>query len=1204
MKRYIKHLIILVITITLVIPSAFAQVDITRSFYVLRNDSAANAFVEGGEWLIEFSSKDTLGNEYDYPVAMNFRGAYYPDTTLIPMQAVDSVQFVQPSTIMKSDVFELTKEHYKYIIDTDLKSTVRFRIDCIAKIDLPRVGQKVISYIYEDPLPLGFLGQVESIKVVYDEGSILMTYKPIRLSDVYDRLYVSSVVGQESEDADTVPEVVSRSSKLRPLDYDYNDQIDIIADIPLPLPDVGIIFNSSKLKLESSTSPKTDKTPAKIYAVDNAIGVKIFEAIIIDAENKVDYTEMVVEASLESTLGAAVEFTDAAPDIIFDGKNPLSHRWSFAPKIKNALYLNKGEEINVAGGIIKVFPSMPAAFCRIDWGILLDLAIDLQFKVEDSFRVTTKFGYKDTGNLTPVFEVLCPDKLEFNQLNFDFSLVGGLKMKTGPYFMAKIGIPSVVDLSVEFCDGLNLDGRFNTNFIGLEKEDDIDAKKSTLSDLEAQLKAINKENYFKFQSGIMLDGNVSVLKGYVLNESWVNWLRKIDAIDNILNFLLATWVDYEGIPTYEFSNNSNSNAFGGIFTSKKRYMLNNHKLGLLFKDRYLDAEDPSYVDIRYLKDMTDGKPVHYGFTIFKDDNKHLKGKTLDVYSLIKINSAGEYGKFCSTGKIAEIELPYDSKVSQMIGDDYTYVAVDIEVDPDAAEDEDYTQSGILVWKDGKKEETGIRLVGNENYAVNAQIQFDRKMFSDYRNDIKSNMEYCVKPWVYDAKRDRYVYGEQSKFQLNSLVGPKTMPATDITYNSAYLKGTVHEEFFNYIDGDFEIIFSYWIPGETAETVLKYKSSDYPDIATTLACEALVIGLRPNTEYEYRVGLNYSSDGFFGGEPLKFKTKNVISNLKHEAGTDFAVLYADVVTDFIADELKEVSFEIVESDKDFKKAIGKIADEGDFTINEDGTTTIDVIFYDLKPSIKYKYRMVFETESGYKVYSDVGYLTTEATLLKAITGSATVSGNTARIKGTLSDDLYELLKSQEVKNVYFNYMEKSSDMAIGVNVEFSGTSYSTKLTGLNYETTYDYQFYAEDIDGNKYEGEWMTFTTDDKPEGYAEECYTLSATVNDADVTMIGGIPASTLKAVENGTLKNVQYGFEVSESSSGLTGTKPTFATSEIDVETGLFTIVKVLQPNTTYYIRAMVFINDRWIAAPEVVTVKTADFDPNLKPPAIEKEQ
>ena len=208
MKRYIKHLIILAITIASVIPNAFAEVDIARSFYILRNDSAANAFVEGGEWLIEFSNKDTLGYEYDYPVAMNIRGAYYPDTTFVPMQAVDSLQFVQPSTIMKPGVFELTEEHYKYIIDADYENTVRFRIDCIAKIDLPKVGQKVISYIFEEPLPLGFLGQVESIKVSYDEGSILMTYKPIRLSDVYDRLYVASVIGQEPESADTISHIL------------------------------------------------------------------------------------------------------------------------------------------------------------------------------------------------------------------------------------------------------------------------------------------------------------------------------------------------------------------------------------------------------------------------------------------------------------------------------------------------------------------------------------------------------------------------------------------------------------------------------------------------------------------------------------------------------------------------------------------------------------------------------------------------------------------------------------------------------------------------------------------------------------------------------------------------------------------------------------------------------------------------------------
>ena len=78
--------------------------------------------------------------------------------------------------------------------------------------------------------------------------------------------------------------------------------------------------------------------------------------------------------------------------------------------------------------------------------------------------------------------------------------------------------------------------------------------------------------------------------------------------------------------------------------------------------------------------------------------------------------------------------------------------------------------------------------------------------------------------------------------------------------------------------------------------------------------------------------------------------------------------------------------------------------------------------------------------------------------------------------------------------------------------------------------------------------------------------------------------------------------FEVAEKQSDLTGKTPTFATSEIDKDTGLFTITKVLQPNTTYYIRAMVFFNDKWVAAPEVVSVKTADFDPNIKPPEIAK--
>jgi hypothetical protein len=100
--------------------------------------------------------------------------------------------------------------------------------------------------------------------------------------------------------------------------------------------------------------------------------------------------------------------------------------------------------------------------------------------------------------------------------------------------------------------------------------------------------------------------------------------------------------------------------------------------------------------------------------------------------------------------------------------------------------------------------------------------------------------------------------------------------------------------------------------------------------------------------------------------------------------------------------------------------------------------------------------------------------------------------------------------------------------------------------------------------------------------------------------MTGGVPSATLTAIEKGVYKNMQYGFEIAESQSDLTGKKPTFATDKIDMDTGMFTIKKVLQPNTVYYIRAMVFFNDKWVVAPEIVTVKTAVFDPGLIPPDV----
>ncbi len=1206
MKRYIKHLIILAITIASVIPNAFAQVDITRSFYVLRNDSAANAFVEGGEWLIEFSNKDTLGNEYDYPVAMNFKGAYYGDSTFIPMQAVDSVQFVQPSTIMKPGVFRLTEEHYQYIVDTDGYSIIRFRIDCIAKIDLPKVGQKVISEIYKEPLSLGFLGQVESIKVSYDEGCIVMTCKPIILSEVYDRLYSSKVIGSDGETVE--PKYKIKTTRLKPFgvedEYDGNDKIEKIDGFDLPLPDIGLVSQANSDDFKFTFTPMSENSTFKAYAINNVVSANIYTVTIIDSENNEDYIEDILDLSLTSSLGLNISAHGGAVESWkekYGNDNFLTKKMSLAPICYNFLTYEKDETTQTARGYSgSLFH--PSAYWRIDWGFLVKLAIDLQFKVEERFTSSLQIGLRHKGgDIDPIFRKSGGLSLNANHINFDLGYASALKLQVGPYIWIKLGVLSTIDYVTNATIGLNVDGSIDPSFIGVKET--IDAKESTIHDLTAQLDIINSSNYFKIQSGIMLDGRIDILKGHIKSWPVIEYLRKFPSIKSYLDLLCQDVFAINGIPKYTFDPTSiNSDIFAGTFSSKNRFIFN-HELGLMFKDITLGSEDPTFNEKIAIANVKEGIPS-IKFSLNSNDYKHLKGKPLDVYSYIKINPNNGLSKYCSTGKITTTEFPYNSKVIELSGNGYTNIVAAVEVDPDAMTDPDYTKSGVFVWEKSKGEEYGRNYFGNETSAIDCYVPLDRSIFDGFIEDPFSTIELYLKPFVYDNKRNRYIYGDRSYAQFVSIAKPKTENATKIEYTSACLNGSIFENFFKYYNDKFKIKISYWIPSETAETIIEYDSRDIPDLATTHKFNALVTDLRANTEYEYRVGIELSNGKFYGGDPVKFKTKSPISNLRHEAGSDFAILYADISTDYIAKNCKIIYFELVEEDKDFSSAKTKIVDEGDFIINDDGTTTVDVIFYDLIPTFKYKYRLVFVDDKDNEIYSNIGTFSTDATALKAITKGAAVKGNVVVLKGNLSLDLVRLLESQGIKKVYFGY-SKLSDMRNKVTVEadFVDTYSTVTLSDLSYGSTYYYYFYAIDADNNVYEGDVLSFVTDASPLNTPETCFTLEADVNDANVTMMGGVPPLQLPSIVTGYYRNIQYGFEVAEKQSDLKGKMPTFATDVIDKETGIFTITKILQPNTTYYIRAMVFYNDRWVAAPEVVSVKTADFDPNLKPPEIGKK-
>ena len=1111
MKRYIKHLIILAITIASVIPNAFAQVDITRSFYVLRNDSAANGFVEGGEWLIEFSNKDTLGYEYDYPVAMNFKGAYYGDSTFISMQSVDSVQFEQPSTIMKPGVFRLTEEHYQYIVDTDVFKVIRFRIDCISKIDLPKVGQKVISEIYKEPLPLGFLGQVESIKVSYDEGCIVMTCKPIRLSEVYDRLYKVDVLGDDSEN-DSLPKNVTKSRRLCPLDfdgYDENDQIEIIdKGKEYPFVDVGLILDD-KYNFKFSFTPQTASTQMKFYAINNAFHSKSYSATVIDAQNNVNYTEVITEYTLKSTIGAAIDGADD-PNSTWNKKYgnvaPLTYRFSPAPKISHTVYGHSGEDPKETKGWVYSLGN-PGAYIRLDIGLLVSLAIDATLRAEDTFEMGFKTGYREKGtDVTPIFEKTGKD-LVFKNIDFNTAFGGAFVLKGGPYAMVQVGVPGIVELWGEVCAGLYLTGGFDLKSISADES--YDAKESTIERLKNKLDLFNKSNYFKAQVGVMFDGRVGLLKGLVLDLPYVNWLKKVPAINNLLNKLMYDIWEYEGVPNYQFTNYSNNNAFSGVFKSNNRFLAS-HDLYLMLKDADLGSENPNYIDLIRLGEfnLLDGK-VEHDFSIPSTDKRNLKGIPLKIYSLIDVNSSGKY---CSTGKIADYEFAYGSNISNVSGDDYTFAAIDIEVDPDAVDDEDYTKSGILVWDDYNSEEDGVRIVGNENYPVNATIEFKRKMFSDYRKHGWEDMTYYVKPWVYDAKRDRYVYGEQSQFNLNSLVRPKTQSATSVSYNSAIFNGTINEEFFDYVEQDYDVVFSYWIPGVTAETILKYGSKNYPDILSTLAFDAVVKGLRPNTEYEYRVGIELANKKFYGGEPLKFKTKSPTSNIHSDVGATFGVLYADVQADYLLDGCKNVYFEIVEAKYgSFNDRTQRIKVENyDASINSNGTTTLTAYLTQIFPGTEYLYRLVLVDNSDYIIYSEnKSFVTTSVVSnLKAEAGDnfVALSANVDAdyLKSECIDVHFEVVNAKQ--GVFDNTTIKSLDDDESFITNDDGTiTIYTVFTNLSTYTNYKYRLVLKTRNGSEVYSEVATFTT-------ASVVSNLKAEAGDDFVALSGNVSADYLKS--------------------------------------------------------------------------------------------
>ena len=158
-NRYILSLLLLMVSVFNLTPANAQQNQ--YAIYNYRNDGDFNAWLNIDVEKITYSCTDTLGVEHDEVVVQE---VWTPDSVYrIPINAIDSIGFHAPKTVIKSDVFIIREIHVPYTLDVDSLSLL-FDSSIPASM-LPSIGQVVVSETFDGVYEEGFVGKVIKINL-------------------------------------------------------------------------------------------------------------------------------------------------------------------------------------------------------------------------------------------------------------------------------------------------------------------------------------------------------------------------------------------------------------------------------------------------------------------------------------------------------------------------------------------------------------------------------------------------------------------------------------------------------------------------------------------------------------------------------------------------------------------------------------------------------------------------------------------------------------------------------------------------------------------------------------------------------------------------------------------------------------------------------------------------------------------------------
>lgn len=188
-----KRILLSILMVAACLCGAMAQND---AMFVYRNDGQINAFLKADVDSMRYSH---IGLDSLYHGEYVVQEVWTPDSIYrIPLAAIDSVSFVTPPTVYKTDVTRLDGTLLDYVVGCD-SLTLKLKTDTPVGI-VPKAGDKLVLLDGCEVLPYGFSGIVSEVRTESD--GIDVVCEQAYLEDLFDSFCnVSTMYG--SEDTDT-----------------------------------------------------------------------------------------------------------------------------------------------------------------------------------------------------------------------------------------------------------------------------------------------------------------------------------------------------------------------------------------------------------------------------------------------------------------------------------------------------------------------------------------------------------------------------------------------------------------------------------------------------------------------------------------------------------------------------------------------------------------------------------------------------------------------------------------------------------------------------------------------------------------------------------------------------------------------------------------------------------------------------------------